>query len=182
MFQVELIVESETGNVEIVLSADHPDVSVIFTVSNIVKAIGRGFSPSRAFLLANEDMDLSIIDLEEYAGPSENAQGRLRGRIIGKEGKSRTLIEELTETQLSVYGNTVAIIGHFEALPAANEAVMMLIRGSFHKTVWNYLYAYRRRIKKERGELWFDQPIRPEEKRKTKPVSVSVSEEEDEEE
>jgi ribosomal RNA assembly protein len=154
---------------------------VIFTVSNIIKAIGRGFSPTRAFILANDDMDLAIIDLEEHAGTSENAQGRLRGRIIGKDGKSRTLIEELTETQLSVYGSTVAIIGHYETLPAAREAVMMLIRGSFHKTVWNYLYAYRRSVKKERGELWFDQPPRPEEKREPKPVTVALPEEEDEE-
>jgi rRNA processing protein Krr1/Pno1 len=34
---------------------------------------------------------------------------------------------------------------------------MMLIRGSFHKTVYNYLFAYRRQLKKDRGEIWYDQ-------------------------
>jgi len=156
-FKVNLIIESESGNVEIVLTTDQPDVSIIFIVANIVKAIGRGFSPERALLLANEDFDLSIVDLEEHVGPSRSAQDRVKGRIIGKEGKSRALIEELTETQMSVYGSTVALIGNVESLPAATEAVMMLIRGKFHKTVYNYLFAYRRQPKKDRGEIWYDQ-------------------------
>jgi len=156
-FDVNLIIESESGNVEVVLNPDHSDVSVIFTVANIVKAIGRGFSPTRAIALANEDYDLAIIDLEEVVGASHNAQERIKGRIIGKGGKSRALIEELTETSISVYGSTVAIIGKIEALPSAREAVMMLIRGSFHKTVYNYLFAYRRRLKKDRVEIWYDQ-------------------------
>jgi len=157
-FKVSLLIESESGNVEIVLNKDQPDVSIIFTVANIVKAIGRGFSPDRAMLLGNEDIDLSIIDLEEHVGPTHSAQERVKGRIIGREGKSRALIEELTETQMSVYGSTVALIGNIESLPAATEAVMMLIRGKFHKTVYNYLFAYRRQLKKDRGEIWYDQP------------------------
>jgi ribosomal RNA assembly protein len=157
-FKVSLLIESESGNVEIVLNKDQPDVSIIFTVANIVKAIGRGFSPDRAMLLGNEDIDLSIIDLEEHVWPTHSAQERVKGRIIGREGKSRALIEELTETQMSVYGSTVALIGNIESLPAATEAVMMLIRGKFHKTVYNYLFAYRRQLKKDRGEIWYDQP------------------------
>ncbi len=157
-FKVNLVIESASGNVEVVLTADQPDVSIIFTVANIVKAIGRGFSPERAMNLGNEDFDLAIIDLEEVVGTSRSAQERVKGRIIGKAGKSRALIEELTETSISVYGSTVAIIGNVEALPTAREAVMMLIRGSFHKTVYNYLFAYRRQLKKDRGEIWYDQP------------------------
>jgi ribosomal RNA assembly protein len=156
-FNITLSIESETGNVEIILGPDQSDVSVIFTVANIVKAIGRGFSPDRAMALANEDFDLSIIDLEEVVGKSHSAQERIKGRIIGKEGKSRALIEELTETQMSVYGSTVTLIGKIESLPAATEAVMMLIRGKFHKTVYNYLFAYRRQLKRDRGEIWYDQ-------------------------
>ena len=153
---VDLEIESEAGNVTITLSPGQDDVSVLFTAANIVKAVGRGFSPQRAMRLSEEDWDLSIMDLEEYIGTSRSAQERVKGRIIGKAGRSREIIEELTETQISVYGGTVAIIGHVEVLPAAMEAVEMLIRGSFHKTVWNYLYAYRRRLKKEKAEIWFD--------------------------
>lgn len=155
-FQVDLLIDGETGNVEIKVKPDQTDVSVLFVVKNLIQAIGRGFSPKNAFTLMNEDYDITIIDLEDYVGKSKNAQNRVKGRIIGKEGKSRTMIEELTECLVSVYGGTVGIIGPYEMLGVAKEAVEMLINGSFHKTVWNHLYAYRRKIKKEKGELWYE--------------------------
>ncbi len=161
-FGVTLIVESETGNVEIKLKEDQKDVSVIFTVKTIIQAIGRGFSPRNAMALEDEEKGIMIIDLEEYVGTSRNAQNRVRGRIIGKDGKSRELLEELTECLVSVYGGTVGLIGPYEMLPVAKEAIEMLLNGSFHKTVWNHLYAYRRKMKKERGELWYEPPRRRE--------------------
>jgi len=157
-FGVTLVIDSEAGTVEIVLNPGNRDITAIFTVQNVVKAIGRGFSPKRAEVLATEDYDLHIIDLEEFVGTSKNAIARVKGRIIGKNGRSRELIEELTETSISVYGGTVSYIGAPENLEAAREALMMLIKGSFHKTVWNYLYAWRRKMKKDRGELWYESP------------------------
>ena len=159
-FQVELIVESDTGNVDIILAPNHDDVTTIFTVRNIIQAIGRGFSPERAMILANDEHDILIIDLEEHVGNSKNAQNRVKGRIIGRGGKSRALLEELTKTYVSIYGGTVAVIGPYEALPIAKESIMMLINGAFHKTVWNHLYAYRRKMKKEKGVLWYEPPRR----------------------
>jgi ribosomal RNA assembly protein len=157
-FGVTLEIESESGSVEITLNPGNRDITAIFTVRNIVKAIGRGFSPQRAEILAKEDFDLHIIDLNEYVGNSKNAIARVKGRIIGKNGRSRELIEEITETRISVYGGTVAYIGNPEGLEATREALMRLIKGSFHKTVWNYLYAWRRKMKKDRGELWYESP------------------------
>jgi ribosomal RNA assembly protein len=158
LFKVDLVIKSETGNIEIKLKEDQDDVSVLFTVQKIIKAIGRGFSPRRAMTLMDEDYDLIIIDLDEWAGSSNNAQNRLKGRVIGKGGKSRALLEELTDCLISIYGSTIAIIGSFEMLPVARDAVEMLLNGAFHKTVWNHLYAYRRKMRKERGELWYEQP------------------------
>ncbi len=157
-FGVTIEVESESGSVEITRNPGNRDFTAVFTVRNVVKAIGRGFSPRRAEILAKEDFDLHIIDLNEFVGDSKSAIARVKGRIIGKNGRSRELIEELTETRISVYGGTVAYIGNPEGLEAAREALMKLIKGSFHKTVWNYLYAWRRKMKKDRGELWYESP------------------------
>jgi ribosomal RNA assembly protein len=156
IFKVELGIESRTGNVEIILDQDQKDVSVIFTVSNIIKAIGRGFSPNKAMSLKNEDYTLMIIDLVDYVGTSKNAQSRVKGRVIGRGGKSRILLEELTGCYISIYGDTISIIGPFDAVPTAREAIVMLIDGAFHKTVWNFLYSYRRRLRQERGQIWYD--------------------------
>lgn len=153
-FGVSLTIDSETGSVEISLKPEAKDVTVIFTVRNIVKAIGRGFSPKRAEILADEDFDLVLIDLTDYVGRSKNALARVKGRIIGRGGRSRVLLEELTGTIISVYGQTVGIIGRIGSLDMAREAILMLVKGAFHKTVWNFLYSYRRKMKKKRVELW----------------------------
>jgi ribosomal RNA assembly protein len=155
---VYLEIDSESGNVEVSLAPKQQDISMLFMAQNIIAAIGRGFSPMRAMNLMNEDNDLNIIDLEEFVGPSKNAQSRVKGRIIGKEGKSRTLLEDLTDSYISIYGGTVSIIGPIENIPMTREAILMLIDGAYHKTVWNHLYAYRRKMKKERGELWYETP------------------------
>ena len=156
VFGVSLNIDSESGSVEISLDPEAKDVTAIFTVQNIVKAIGRGFNPRRAERLADEDVDLLIIDLVDYVGRSKNTIARVKGRIIGKDGRSREILEELTGTMVSVYGHTVGIIGRVDNLDVAREAVLMLTKGAFHKSVWNFLYAHRRKMKKQQAELWED--------------------------
>lgn len=152
-FGVTLDIEGGSGSVEVRTSLADNDVSRLFAVQNVIKAIERGFNPKKAEKLAEEDYDLLIIDLEEYAR-SRNSIERIKGRIIGKDGSSRKMLEELTDAFISVYGDTVSIIGKLDNIETAKEAVMMLIKGAFHKTVWNFLYAERRKRKREQIRLW----------------------------
>ena len=155
---VELQVESETGGVTITLLPTASDPTVLFRARETVTAIGRGFSPERAFRLLHDDDDeeilLKVIDLRDVVGRSQSDIKRLKGRVIGKNGKTRMLIEELTEASLSVYGHTISIIGNADQTEAAKEAVRMLIRGSQHSTVYRFLHRKRREFKKKRMELW----------------------------
>lgn len=152
---VRLRIDSRSGDVEISLRNEGGDVSKLYQALNVVRAIGRGFSPERAFRLFDEDTLLDVIDLREYVGKSENALKRVKGRIIGREGKTRRLIEELTGVYVSVYGHTVSLIGAFDQLLVAREAVTKLIKGSQHKTVYNYLFRAVRDLKRRRKtEIW----------------------------
>ena len=152
---VRLRIDSRSGDVEIFLRNEGGDISKLYQALNVVRAIGRGFSPERAFRLFDEDTLLDIIDLREYVGKSENALKRVKGRIIGREGKTRRLIEELTGVYVSVYGHTVSLIGNFDQLLVAREAVTKLIKGSQHKTVYNYLFRAVRDLKRRRKtEIW----------------------------
>ncbi|MDH5450223.1 MAG: KH domain-containing protein [Candidatus Bathyarchaeota archaeon] len=156
---VELEVESETGGITITLLPTASDPTVLFRAKEIVIAIGRGFSPERAFRLLHDDESfLEIIDLREIVGRSQSDIKRLKGRVIGKGGKTRGLIEELTEVGLSVYGHTISIIGNTDQAEAAKEAVRMLIRGSQHSTVYRFLHRKRREFKKKKMELWETKP------------------------
>ena len=152
---VILDIDSETGDVTITLRDETEDPSLLFKAKDVVLAIGRGFSPERAFrLLDGEDIILDIIDLREFLGKSESELTRVRGRIIGKEGKARRMIEELTGALISVYGHTVAIIGDFDQVNVAREAILKIINGSEHSTVFKFLQKKRQEMKARRLELW----------------------------
>lgn len=152
---VELQVNSETGGVEIMLSPNAQDPSLLFRAKEVVTAIGRGFSPERAFILMeDEEALLEVIDLREIMGKSPSDMKRLKGRIIGKDGKTRRIIEELTEAKVSVYGHTISIIGNTDEAEIAREAINMLLRGRQHRTVYRFLHGKRRELKKKKMELW----------------------------
>ena len=154
-FSVSLQIDSEAGDVTITQDATEQDPTILFRAREVVTAIGRGFSPERAFrLFDNEDVVLEVIDLREIVGKSLSDIKRLEGRVIGKAGKTRKIIEELTEAYVSVYGYTISIIGTTEQIEAAREAISMLIRGSQHSTVYRFLHKKRRELKKKKLELW----------------------------
>lgn len=122
----------------------------LFTCREVVHAIARGFNPKIALLLLKQDYALEIIDLKDVAGKNKNTLERVKGRVIGKGGKSREEIERLTDTNISIYGKTIGIIGEINAVALAREAVAMLLSGSMHKTVYHFL-------EKKKKEIMFRQ-------------------------
>ena len=158
-FMVELEIESESGGVTIILSEKTRDPSLLFKAKDVVTAIGRGFSPEHAFrLLRNDDDIFDFIDLRAVFGRSESDIKRVKGRVIGANGKTRKLIEELTDASMVVYGHTIGFIGTFEQVDIARNAVQMLINGSQHHTVYKYLQRKRSELKKQMLELWEKPP------------------------
>ena len=159
---VALTIDSETGSVDIGLKADSPDPSNALRAKDLVTAIGRGFSPQRAFSLFSEDATLGIIDLHDFFGKNESEIRRVDGRIIGREGKTRMIIEELTGTLISVSGHTVSIIGTYESVSTATDALEKLISGRQHGTVYKFLRKRRAATKKEKAlGLWEGSTPRP---------------------
>lgn len=152
---VELQIDSEQGDVTILLASNASDPSLIFRAKDVVTAIGRGFAPEHAFrLVRDEEAVFDFIDLRAIFGRSESDIKRVKGRIIGMDGKTRRIIEELTSADVVVYGHTVGIVGTFDQANAARGAIQMLIDGSQHHTVYRFLANKRRELKKQRLELW----------------------------
>jgi ribosomal RNA assembly protein len=156
--EIKLEIESE-GSITLKLSEKATDPSLLLKAKDVVTAIGRGFSPEIAYrLIRNEDEIFDMIDLRLIFGRSESDIKRIKGRIIGADGKTRKLIEELTEADVVVYGHTVGLIGSFEQVDTAHNAVQMIIEGCQHHTVYNYLQKKRTELKKQKLELWEKPP------------------------
>ena len=142
--KTKLTIDSKEG--DIFVSGE--DALGLYTAREIIKAIGRGFNPDIAKLLLKSDYVLEVVDVSEYVGKSKEAMLRLKGRVIGKEGKSRRLIEELAECSISVFGKTISIIGLPESAANARQAVESLLRGSTHANVYKWLERRRRDFKR----------------------------------
>lgn len=142
-YGVKIEVNSSIGEVKI----ESEDKIREMEAENVVVAIGRGFSPEKAILLFNEDYYLEILDIRDWVGKKENHIKRLAGRVIGKNGRAREIIEELSGAYVSVYGHTVGIIGKIENLQIAKKAVEMLLDGANHSTVYRFLEEENRRRK-----------------------------------
>jgi len=156
---VEVQIDSDAGDVTITMAEKAADPSVLFRAKDVITALGRGFSPEHAFrLIRDEEAILDLIDLRGVFGKSEADIKRVKGRIIGMNGKTRRIIEELTDTSVAVFGHTVAIIGTIEQAQVAREAIEMLIKGRMHGTVYRFLHGKRRELKKKKLEIWEKPP------------------------
>ncbi len=112
------------------------DALNVMTAENIIRAIGRGFSPEKAMEL-KKGKALVIINLRDYV--PEKSVNRQKARVIGEGGKARKKLEEITETFISVYGKTVSVIGDFEKVEKAKRAIEKLITGASHRSVYEFL-------------------------------------------
>ena len=133
---VRLNVDSENGSVAVdsvgdpLLSLKGPD---------IVKAIGRGFTPEEALrLLEGDMMMLDVIDIEARSR-NKNDLKRMKGRLIGEDGRTRELLEELTGASVVIYGTTLSAIGGPEQVETVRRAVEMLLDGAPHGAVYSFL-------------------------------------------
>ncbi len=135
--QTTITIDSKEGLVKVEAS-DENAVTLLRAVE-VINAINRGFSPERSFeMIEDEDLILDVIDLGGLAeGPRQ--LDRLRGRIIGKDGRAREQIEDMTDVEISVFGKTVALIGYPEQLRTARAAIEMLIEGIPHENVFAFL-------------------------------------------
>ncbi|NHK29758.1 MAG: RNA-processing protein [Asgard group archaeon] len=154
MAGVDVEIDSASGEVIISSQPNIADPFLVIKARDFVHAVGRGFNPQIAFALLDEEMYLEIVNLKLVVGTNPNKLKRFRGRLIGREGRTRKIIEETTGTRIAIFGNTVGIIGPHERIRVARDAVYMLLEGSKHGTVYAFLEERAQMFKLSSRELW----------------------------
>lgn len=134
--EVRLDIDSETGSVKVesvgdpILGLKGPD---------IVKAIGRGFAPEDAMRLLEDDMQMfEMVDLDAATRNKKDLR-RKKGRLIGEDGRTRELMEELSGADVVIYGSTLGAIGKPEQVDAVRSATEMILDGAPHGAVYSFL-------------------------------------------
>jgi len=141
--EVVLDIDSVEGTVSI-----ESDSLSILNATEVINAIARGFSPEKAFRIFEDDqITLDIIDLSKVADTPKELK-RIMGRIIGKEGRTREALENLTGANVSIYGKTVSTIGYVDQIQTVRKAIEMLAEGSKHAAVYSFLERKRQELKR----------------------------------
>ncbi|MFH2020356.1 MAG: KH domain-containing protein [archaeon] len=144
--KITLDIDSHEGDITIV----GEDALNLYSGREIIRAIGRGFNPDLAMLLLKQDYAFEILTLPET--DKKNHMTRIKGRVIGTDGKTRRIIEDTTECYISVYGKTVSVIGRADSINIARRAIEMILKGSPHSTVYRWLEKMRRELKRREME------------------------------
>ena len=151
---LKLDVDSDQNEVMLHDEADGVDPLMVLKMQDIVRAVGRGFSPEHAMRLFSDEAYFELLDIHDFVGKHKNHVRRVAARIIGADGKTRRIIEEQTGCDLAIYGHTVAIIGDLEDLAIAKQAVEMILRGAEHASAYRFLENKRRDARRAKSDLW----------------------------
>ncbi|BDC35573.1 MAG: RNA-processing protein [Candidatus Methanoliparum thermophilum] len=140
---VKLEIDSNDGMIKIFYKEG--DLNFL-KARDFIYAIGRGFSPTRAIRILDDDM--VMYDTINLSHLSKKNIMRIKGRIIGKNGSMRSYIENVTGAMISVYGSTILIIGYPQEINTAKKAISMLIEGMPHGVVYKFLDNEKIRLRK----------------------------------
>ena len=131
------------GNVEL-----EGDGGKCWIAEQVLNAISLGFDANKAYKLFNDEYFLETIDLDVLFGKNEKLIERYKARVIGSEGRAKRVLEDLSEAHLSIWENKIAILGTFDKLSEAKEAITQLLKGSTHAGVYAYLEKNKREAKR----------------------------------
>ncbi len=140
-----LEIDSKSGEVMADWGETGADPIVRMKMPEVIVAIGRGLAPKRAVQLIQDEVFLKMYDIREWVGRQPNQTRRMRSRLIGRNGRIRSLIEEISHCEMAIYGSTVLVIGDEDGLTLAAPAIEGILRGSEHSTVLHGLEQDRKR-------------------------------------
>jgi len=122
-----------------IVTLDGEPLNVI-KAKKVLEAYFSGFELNDAINLINDEYTLEVINVKDYTR-KVNRMFQLLGRVIGKKGKSRRKIEEVTNTKIIVNDKDkrIFILGKMEKVLLAKRCVEMLLEGKKHSTVFNFL-------------------------------------------
>lgn len=108
-----------------------------YIAEKVIMALDFGFPYSAASEIKTEDLVFETLNIKEYT--NQKNLPRVRGRVIGKEGKTLKTISGLSNCYLEIKDNNIGIIGEPEFIKNAHEALILVIKGTKVGNAYAYL-------------------------------------------
>ncbi|CAO2826194.1 unnamed protein product [Amaranthus hypochondriacus] len=131
--KIDIRMNLKTKRVELKTMPNTPDISNLDKCASFVEAFMLGFDPDqiRDVFLKYDNFYIVSVDMEEEKRTLKGDHlNRAIGRVCGKGGKTKFMIENATKTRIVVAGKKIHIVGSCDAIKIAKDSVRRLILGS----------------------------------------------------
>lgn len=126
------------------VNVNHDDSVKELDVKRVIEAISMGFNLSIALqLFKRTPYRFEKINIRNQTR-NRKEFNRQKGRIIGKNGRTKELISELTETNIIINKDSVGILGTLDDVLKARKSIYQIIEGTPHSRVYNDLEQYQK--------------------------------------